>query len=94
MDIVVAIAYGVMTAAAVVGFFLLARVVWHKRPRQARARANRAARDRRKRTAPVLWDRRLGPRRLEDVAKGFLAGVDKGVDGGPRRPSPSAASSG
>ena len=94
MDIVVVIAYGVMAAAAVVVCVFFTRFVWRKLPRHTQARANRAARDRRKRAAPVLWDRRLGPRRLEDVAKGFLASVDKGVDGGPRRPSRSAASSG
>jgi hypothetical protein len=94
MDIFIVIAYGVMAGTAAIACFFLARLVWRKLPRHARARANRATRDRRKRTAPVLWDRRLGPRRLEDIAKGFLARVDKGVDGGPRRPFRSAESSG
>jgi hypothetical protein len=94
MDIFIVIAYGVMAGTAAVACVLLARVVWRKLPRHARARANRTARDRRKRNAPVLWDRRLGPRRLEDIAKGFLARVDKGANGGPERTFRSAESSG
>ena len=94
MDIFAVIAYGVVAGTAAVGCVFLARLVWRKLPRQARARANRAARDRRTRNAPVLWDRRLGPRRLEDIAKGFLARVDKGVNGGPERTFRSAESSG
>lgn len=93
MDIVVAIAYGVMAAAALVGLLVLARLVWRKRPRRTRGWAQRAARDRRGRAAPVLWDRRLGPRRLEDVAKGFLADVDKSAGDRLPRPRRSAASS-
>ncbi|OFV80357.1 MAG: hypothetical protein A2Y78_09015 [Acidobacteria bacterium RBG_13_68_16] len=91
MDIVVVIAYGIMAAAAFVGLFVLARVVWRKLPRRGRARANRSTRDRRKRMAPVLWDRRGGPRRLEDVAKGFLADVTRSA--GERLPRPPRSAS-
>ncbi len=76
MDVVVMIAYGVVAAAAVAGGIVLARIVWRKFGRGERAMVERAARDRRRRTAPVMWDRRVRPRRLEDVAKGFLEGFD------------------
>ena len=80
MDIVIVIAYGVVAAAAIAGGIVLARMIWRKLERRERPpMVQRAERDRRRRTAPVMWDRRVRARRLEDVAKGFLDGFDKGM---------------
>ena len=84
MDVVVVIAYGVVAAAAVAGGIVLARVIWHRLGRSERKPVHRAAHDRRRRTAPVVWERRVRPRRLEDVAKSFLDGFDKGIGAGAR----------
>jgi hypothetical protein len=83
MDMVIVIAYGVVAAAAIAGGIVLARVIWLKLGhREPVAPVQRAEHDRRRRTAPVMWDRRVRARRLEDVAKGFLGGFDKGMGAG------------
>jgi hypothetical protein len=84
MNIIIVIAYGLVAAAAVAGGILLARPVWLNVRRHERPMVQRATRDRRQRTAPVMWNRRVKARRLEDVAKGFLDGFDKGMGAGTR----------
>jgi hypothetical protein len=84
MDVVIVSAYAVVAAGAVAGGIVLARLLWRRvRPRE-RGTVERAGRDRRQREEPVVWDRRVRPRRLEDLAKGFLAGFDGGTGAGAR----------
>ncbi len=84
MDVVVMIAYGVLAVAVVGGGFALSRASWRWLARRERRHVQRAARDRRRRSLPVAWDRRVRPRRLEDAATVFLNRVDRGVGVGTR----------
>jgi hypothetical protein len=84
MDVVVVVAYGVIAAAAVAGGIVLARLVWRRLAPPARVQVRRSAVDRRRRSTPVAWERRLRARRLEDVAKGFLEGFNGGAGAGVR----------
>jgi hypothetical protein len=75
MDVVV-MAYTIVGAAVVAGGILIARVVWRRLGFDKRRFVERARRDRRQHTVPVAWDRRVWPRRLDDLTKGFVAGSD------------------
>jgi len=82
MDFVVVIAYGVLAAAVVGGGIALTWAGWRWIARREGRHVQRASLDRRRRSLPVAWDRRVRPRRLEDAARGFLTRVDRGLGAG------------
>ncbi len=61
--------------ALVVGTILVVRHLLRRRERAQKAWVERSAADRRQRNLPVTFDRRVGPRRREDIAKKFLSNV-------------------
>lgn len=58
-----------------VGAVLVVRHIIKRRRRAQRAWVERSGGDRRQHEVPVTFDRRVGPRRREDIAKKFLSNV-------------------
>ncbi len=75
MDVITAVVLLVAALLLAIGLFFGARYLvraWH---RPQRAWVERSGMDRRRRKVPVTFDRRSAPRRQEDIAKLFLAGI-------------------
>lgn len=61
--------------ALAIGLFLAGRYLVRAWSHQKRSWVERSGADRRRRQVPVTFDRRTGPRRQEDIARLFLAGM-------------------
>jgi hypothetical protein len=75
MSLTVAVLLVLLGVALVVGTVFVVRHVVRRRRRAQRAWVERAGEERRQHNVPVTFDRRVGPRRREDIAKKFLSNV-------------------
>ncbi len=78
MDTMDVLVYFLAAGAAAVAAVMLATSLWRRVRRSGRVLRERSASDRRQRRVPVVWERRRAPRRLEDVARGFLTRIERG----------------
>ena len=75
MALITGIALFLVAVLLAGGIYLVARYVIRLWRHPQRVWVERSTRDRRRRNVPVTFDRRTGPRRQEDIARVFLAGI-------------------
>jgi hypothetical protein len=78
MDTMDVLVYFLAAGVGAVAAVMLATSLWRRTRRARRVLRERSASDRRQRRVPVVWERRRAPRRLEDVARGFLTRIERG----------------
>lgn len=77
MDTMDVLVYFLAAGVAAIAAVMLATSLWRRMRRSGRVLRERSPSDRRQRRVPVVWERRRAPRRLEDVARGFLVGIER-----------------
>jgi len=75
MAMITAVALLLGSVLLAIGLFLGGRYLVGARRRSRRGWVERSGADRRRRKVTVTFERRVGPRRQEDVARLFLAGI-------------------
>lgn len=77
MDVLLVVLYSVVAGSVALALLLGARRMLARRRLPHGSWAKRSGRDRRMRSVPVVFDRRRGSRREEDVSKAYLVSLGK-----------------
>ncbi len=72
MTALIVVVYVVLVVVAVAAVVWVVVAAWSALRGRKRKWVERSGRDRRQRAVPVRQERRKGPRRQEDIARGFL----------------------
>ena len=77
MDVILVVLYAVIAGSLTLVLILNARRLLARRRMQRASWVKRSGRDRRMCSIPVIFDRRRGSRREEDVSRAYLASLGK-----------------